>query len=90
MRVAGTTSTSKLAGAIIHGLRAGREVRLISIGMLATYQVIKALATLREYLLDDAIELCIEIAWLLIEDADPDQERTALQCRVWRQNDVQS
>jgi len=60
-RVAGTTHTPSLAGAIAHALRGGDGIDLVTYGLKQVGIAAQAVALTREFLLDDGVGLSVEI-----------------------------
>jgi stage V sporulation protein S len=80
LRVAASTKTNGIAGAIAHMVRESGTAELQAIGAAAVSQAVKGAAVARLYLAEEGIDLiCIpEFAEVMIDG----EERTAIRLRV--------
>jgi stage V sporulation protein S len=83
MRVASTTPTAQLAGAIAHHLREdGDELSLQAIGAAAVNRAMKAAATARAFLEDDGIDFTLAPHWEKVEGQVEGEQVSALRFEV--------
>jgi len=80
LRVAGTSSPRKLAGAIAHGLRKHNEIEMVACGAAAMNQATKGIAVARQYLEPDGYDLVSQPAFTIL-DPEAAEHRTAI--RFW-------
>ena len=80
LRVAGTSSPRKLAGAIAHGLRQYEEIEMVACGAAAMNQATKGIAVARQYLESDGYDLVSQPAFTIL-DTEAVEPRTAI--RFW-------
>ena len=80
IKVAGTSRTSAVAGAIAGVFRENRRAEVQAIGAIAVNQAVKALALSRDYLQEDGFEVIfyVEFVDVTIED----KIRTAIRFTV--------
>lgn len=83
MRAGKSTRIPRLAGAIAKTLRVGKRIDLTAVGVGANTVAIKAVASAREFLLDEGLTVWTEVAWVeLDEPAGDGSPCTALRYRL--------
>lgn len=84
IKVAATSKTVGVAGAIAHTMRKSNETKMRAIGAGAVNQAIKAIAVARKYLLEDENPISIHCIPAFVELDLDGEEKTAVEVTIKR------
>eukprot|EP00308_Calcidiscus_leptoporus_P009524 CAMPEP_0119369938 /NCGR_PEP_ID=MMETSP1334-20130426/16380_1 /TAXON_ID=127549 /ORGANISM="Calcidiscus leptoporus, Strain RCC1130" /LENGTH=237 /DNA_ID=CAMNT_0007386887 /DNA_START=15 /DNA_END=728 /DNA_ORIENTATION=- len=82
LKVGKETDAKSLAGAIANCTREGSRVELTAIGAASVNQAIKSIAIARQYVEEEAIDLCCRPEFVEINEGDGDNSTSALRFLV--------